>query len=106
MTRVPVLGRKLDYLLGLATGSAYNIMRSRAMASALNKIGIYDNEPIRQYLAEHLAQVLNDDLNIISRERGMEIRESLFIGPKGAVKLETIWQGDKLITAVVKEGVR
>ena len=106
MTRIPVLGRKLDYLLGIATGSAHNVVRSRIMASALNKIGIYDNEFIRQYLAEHLTQVLNNNLNIISRERGTETRESLFTGPKGAVKLETVWQGDKLITVVVKEGAR
>ncbi|MBV8706837.1 MAG: hypothetical protein JO028_06595 [Acidobacteriaceae bacterium] len=53
-----------------------------------------------------MTQVLNNDLNIISRERGTETRESLFTGPKGAVKLETVWQGDKLITVVVKEGAR
>jgi len=61
---------------------------------------------MRQYLAEHLTQVLNNDLNIISRERGMETRESLLIGLKGAVKLETVWQGNRLITTVVKEGTR
>ena len=76
------------------------------MASALGRIGIYDNESMRQYMAEHMAQVLNDSLNIINRERGTEIRESLLMGPNGAVKLETVWQEDKLITAVVKEGAR
>ncbi len=35
-----------------------------------------------------------------------ETREALLMGPGGAVKLETVWQGDKLITAVLKEGAR
>ncbi len=106
MTRVPVLGRKIDYLLGLAIGSRHNIVRSRAMASALSKIGIYDNQEMRQYLAEHLTQALSSDLNIVIRETGMETRESLLMGPRGAVKLETVWQGDRLITALMKEGFR
>ena len=33
----PILGRKLDYLLGLATGRAHSIARTGAMASALGK---------------------------------------------------------------------
>ncbi len=74
------------------------------MASALNKIGIHNNEEIRLYLAEHLTQALNSDVNIVNHERGTETRESLLMGLRGAVKLETVWRGDRLITAMVKEG--
>jgi RHS repeat-associated protein len=58
--QVAQIGRKLDYLLGLAKGNAHNVLRSQNMASALNKIGIYDSAGMRQYLAGHLNQVLND----------------------------------------------
>jgi hypothetical protein len=41
---------------------------------------------------------------IVSRQGGTEIRESLLTGPGGAVKLESVWQGDKLITVKVYGG--
>ena len=36
---VPELGRKLDFILGKATGSIHNIQRSQTMASQLGKLG-------------------------------------------------------------------
>jgi RHS repeat-associated protein len=96
---VPELGRKLDYFLGRATGNAHNIQRSKQMLSQLGRIGLPDNMETREYLAAHLTRVLNDVSNVARVElNGRVVRESLLTGPKGVVKLETVWEGAKLIT--------
>ena len=33
------------------------------------------------------------------------IRESLLMGPGGAVKLESVWDGVRLLTVVIKGGI-
>lgn len=96
------LGAKLEFLLGRATGSASNIARSQEMLASLKSIGLGDTPATRAYLAEHMGKVLNDATNILSRQaNGRIVRESLLMGPKGAAKLQTIWENTKLITANV-----
>lgn len=93
----PVIGSKLDYVFGQATGSAHNIKRSTDMLNQLNRIGIYDNEYWRNSMFQKLWQ---DYYNLIPilQENGRHVRDTLLIGPNGMLKMETIWQGGKLIT--------
>jgi len=46
-----------------------------------------------------LTKVLNDPNNISRiQSNGRIIRESLLMGPRGGLKVESIWDGTKLIT--------
>ena len=101
--RMPKLGRKLDYLFGLATGTEHNRDRSRDMLRQMERIGLRDTPATRSYLEKHLTEVLNEPSLIAGYSRdGTVFRESLLMGPGGGVKLETIWRGDQLITIKVK----
>lgn len=99
----PNLGRKLDYLFGQATGRLHNIDRSQSMLRQLQRIGLPDRPDVRRYLADHFTKVVNDPSNIVDRlENGYVKRESLLMGPRGALKMDTIWDGARLITAMLK----
>jgi hypothetical protein len=97
----PDLGRKLDYIFGKATGNEHNIARSSEMLRQLERVGLPDTFANRRLITEHLATVLNDVSNIVQAQGGRVVRESLLMGPRGAVKLETVWEGAKLITIKV-----
>lgn len=114
------LGNKLDYLFGEASGNKHNIERSRAMQEELRKIGIHNTPSGREYISNHLNDVLKDSSNISNVEVRSYIakelpgkpiveytaitRESLLMGPGGAVKVESVWDGNRLITVIVKGG--
>ncbi len=114
------LGSKLDYLFGKASGNKHNIERSKSMQAELRRIGIHDNSFGREYITNHLNDVLNDSSNISNVEiRSYTVkqlpgtpvieytsttRESLLMGPGGAVKIESVWDGNRLITIIVKGG--
>jgi RHS repeat-associated protein len=99
---VPILGQKLDYFLGRATGSIHNMQRSAQMLLQLKNIGLPDNPVTRQYLTDHLTRVLNDSSNIVKIENSIRvIRESVLAGPDGVLKLQTVWEGSKLITGIL-----
>lgn len=50
-------------------------------------------------MAEHLNNVLNDPSAIKEiQETGRIVRESLLAGPDGIVKMQSVWEGTKLIT--------
>jgi hypothetical protein len=100
----PDLGNKLNYLFGLATGSGYNIQRSTAMLSELQQVGLNDTEEVREVVTQNLAQALNNPSSVIAQTGGRTVRESLLMGPNGAVKLQSIWEGTKLITIKVFGG--
>lgn len=103
---LPELGRKLDYLFGLARGSVHNIQRSTSMLSELQRVGLNDTAQARTYVQAHLGRVLNDASSIVSQTGGRTVRESFLMGPTGGVKLETVWEGTKLITMKVFGGGR
>jgi RHS repeat-associated protein len=103
---LPELGRKLDYLFGLARGSVYNIQRSTSMLSELQRVGLNDTAQARTYVQAHLGRVLNDASSIVSQTGGRTVRESFLMGPTGGVKIETVWEGTKLITMKVLGGER
>ena len=86
----------------------------------MNKIGIQDTTSGRQYLTEHLNNVLKDPSNISNVETRTYIakelpgapvveytattRESLLMGPGGALKVESVWDGNRLLTVILKGG--
>ena len=72
------------------------------MLRQLNRIGFHDSAVNRQYLSDHLKGVLNDPASVLRVDQGGRVvRESLLMGPQGGVKLETIWEGDRLITGTI-----
>ena len=97
------LGNKTDFLLGRATGSAHNIERSQAMLKQFERIGLFDNSATRTLIKEHLAETLKEPTSIAKQlDAGRVLRESLISGPNGHLKIESIWEGNKLITAIIK----
>ena len=89
------------------------------MKAELNKIGIQDTTSGRDYLTEHLNNVLKAPSNIsnvkthtyIAKELpGTPVveyttttRESLLMGPAGALKVEFLWDGNRLLIVILKE---
>ena len=98
----PDLGRKLDYVLGKATGSAHNVERSKDMLRQMERIGFPESQGTRTYLADHLKKTLNDPTSVLrTQENGRVVRESFLNGPRGSIKVESIWEDAKLITVGV-----
>ncbi len=92
-----VIGRKLEYLFGKATGRAHNIERSTDMLRQMERIGLPDTAANRKLMTNHFQGVLNDATNISGKGRnGEAIRESLLMGPNGGVKVESIWDKNTL----------
>jgi RHS repeat-associated protein len=87
------LGRKLEYILGNATGKLHNIERSTAMAAELGRIGLRDTAETRALVTDHLTKVAQTPG--VAQANGNVVRESLLMGPGGAVKLKTIWKETK-----------
>ena len=101
------IGRKLDYVFGKSkvTEDGHNITRSIGTLKALERIGFLDNAENRSFLAKHLNDVLQATDNVKEiQDKGRILKESLLMGRFGAVKLESIWEGDKLITIMTKGG--
>ncbi|MBK7844376.1 MAG: hypothetical protein IPJ71_11870 [Bdellovibrionales bacterium] len=97
------LGRKVDFLLGKATGEVSSIQRSQAMLKEFKGIGLFDNPETRALLKDSLVKTLRDPSSIAKPlEGGRILRESLISGPNGHLKIESIWDGNKLITVIVK----
>ena len=97
MDILPDIGNKLEYFLGNATGSEHNIERSTEMLRQLNSIGLFDTPETRQYLRDQRASILSDDTNVVA-EGARITKETILYGPRGGLKWETIWEGNKLIT--------
>lgn len=98
------LGRKLEYVFGKATGSKHNIDRSVDMQRQLNKIGIFDNAEGRSIVQEHLETAFKNTTNGVVQKNGRMLKESLLTGPNGAVKVQSVWEGNKLITVEIFGG--
>jgi hypothetical protein len=105
---------KWDYLFGRVTGS-HNGPRSAQNVSQLSRIGIVDDARGRALITHHLEDVIADGSNIkrtFSNEHGtFQIRDSLFAGPGGFLKLESTWkvtdEGYRLTTIIpMGEGTR
>lgn len=68
------------------------------MLRQLNRIGIFDNDAGRNYVASKIAEAYYYATPTL-QNNGRVLREILVMGPQGGVKLETIWEDTKLITA-------
>jgi RHS repeat-associated protein len=97
------IGTKLEYIFGKATGSAHNIERSTGMLKQLESVGIFDNAAGRSLMNSHLESVYSGTKGIL-QTNGRYLRESLLMGPRGGLKVESIWEGNKLITVKLLGG--
>jgi RHS repeat-associated protein len=93
------LGQKLNFLFGQSGG--VNFQRSEGMRAALQETGLNDTVENRALVSENLTKALNDAGSIVSRTNNRVVRESFLMGPTGGVKLQSIWEGTKLITIKV-----
>ena len=101
----PNFSRKMEYIFGNATGSKHNIDRSLAMERQLNSIGIFDNTQGRKMVTDNLTKAFNNSSSISKiQDNGRVVRESLLAGYNGVVKIESIWQNEKLITVEIFGG--
>lgn len=91
------IGTKLEYVLGKATGSAHNIERSTGILRQLESVGIFDNAAGRSLLNSHLESAYNGS-RVVLQSNGRYLRESLLMGPREGLKVESVWEGNKLIT--------
>ena len=101
--RIPQIGSKLDYVFGQATGRMHNIERSTTMLRQLESIGLFDNAIGRNYLKEHLKNTFKV-VKGINQPNGRVLRESFLMGPNGGVKVESIWEENKLISIIIIGG--
>jgi hypothetical protein len=97
------IGTKLEYVFGKATGSAHNIERSTGMLRQLESVGIFDNAAGRSLMNSHLESVYSGTKGIL-QTNGRYLRESLLMGPRGGLKVESIWEGNKLISVILLGG--
>ena len=100
--RLPNLGNKLEYVFGNATGTAHNIERSQTMFGQLERIGLRDSPEARRYFTDLLQQAYQQPG--ILQSNGRILRDFLVMGPNGALRAETIWEGDDLITVFLYGG--
>lgn len=86
----------MEYLFGKATGKAHNIERSKSMLKQLQSIGNFDTPTGRAYLSRYLQNVYKTPG--VLQNNGRFIPESLLMGPNGGVKMQSIWENNRLIT--------
>lgn len=68
------------------------------MLQQMEPIGLSDTPINRLIVEEHLQNVVRNPNNIVRNQGERQTRESLLMGPNGGVKLQTVWENDKLIT--------
>lgn len=96
---IPYFGKKLEYIFGNATGNKHNIDRSIAMERQLNSIGVFDDAFGRKLVLDNLSDAFDNPSSILkTQENGRIVRESLLSGPNGVLKVESVWDREKLIT--------
>jgi RHS repeat-associated protein len=101
-----VIGNKLEYVFGNATGTIHNIERSADMERQLNRIGIFDNAEGRSIVQRHLEEAFENTTNGVVQTNGRTMKESLLVAPNGIVKVQSIWEGNNLITVEIFGGGR
>ena len=87
---------KFDYLFGRVASDVHNAARSAQNAQQFARVGVYDTPAGRAMLQSHRDGVVGDASNIartFSNEFGSyQVRDSLFSGPGGFLKVEFTWQ--------------
>lgn len=99
------IAQKLNYLFGQASGNPQTIIRSKERLRLLESIGIFDTPENRNYILNYLKNIFYDQTNIMEIQTdGRVIKDSLLIGKQGALRMQTVWLDDKLITFFLKKG--
>ncbi len=99
------IAQKLNYLFGQASGNPQTIIRSKEMLRLLESVGIFDTPENRNYILNYLENIFYDQINIMEIQTdGRVIKDSLLIGKQGALRMQTVWSDDKLITFFLKKG--
>jgi hypothetical protein len=96
----PIIGSKLDYAFGKATGRQHNITRSLENLRQLERIGLPDNASNRAYLQSHFESVYRDPRSIELRDGAFTTRISLLMGPEGGLRVKSIWVDPQLISMI------
>jgi len=103
---VPYFGSKLEFIFGNATGNKNHIERSLAMEMHLNSIGIFDDAKGKKLVLDNLSNAFNDPSSIReTKENGRVVRTSVLKGPNGDLKVESVWDKEKLISVKLGEDV-
>lgn len=102
INETPDIGNKIEYAFGNATGNEHNIARSKAMEAVLDKIGIKDDAAGRSYITEMFNEAFSHIAEGENVGNGRIRVDSLLSGKYGFAQLETIWEGNKLITFHIK----
>lgn len=90
------------------------------MKTEMAKIGVDDTPANREMIEKHLNKVLNDPNSIVKTGTKTYIakelpgkpemsylsttRESFLMGPLKGVVIESVWNGDQLVTIIIKGG--
>lgn len=71
------------------------------MKRSLERIGLQDTPENREHVRSQLQSVMNDDSSHSHTQLSnmRSVKESILTGPKGILKLVTVWEGRYLITA-------
>ena len=103
---VPYFGSKLEFIFGNATGNKNHIERSLAMELQLNSIGIFDDAKGKKLVLDNLSNAFDDPSSIReTQENGRVVRTSVLKGPNGELKVESVWDKEKLISVKLGEDV-
>lgn len=103
---IPYFGLKLEFIFGNATGNKNHIDRSLAMEQKLNNIGIFDDAKGKKLVLDNLSNAFDNPSSIIkTQNNGQIVRGSVLTGPNGILKVESIWDKEKLITVKLSEDV-
>ncbi|WHY45515.1 hypothetical protein [Lysinibacillus pakistanensis] len=103
---VPYFGSKLEFIFGNATGNKNHIDRSLAMELQLNNIGIFDDAKGKKLVLDNLSNTFDDPTSIRETlDNGRVVRTSVLKGPNGDLKVESVWDKEKLISVKLGEDV-
>jgi hypothetical protein len=65
----------------------------------------FDNDTTgMKYLEEQFAKTFFDTTNATTQANVKIVKEFLLMGPNGSVKVQSVWDGNKLITAMLYSG--
>ena len=107
------MGRKLDYQYGKANGNSHTNDRTFGLLKEMDKLGFSDTPDNRAFFEQYYNDVLNGKNSVIVNEslsiQGRSVwfattRESFLMGKYGGAKVETVWDGNRLITMIIHSG--
>ncbi|MDO4639504.1 MAG: hypothetical protein Q4A77_06600 [Leptotrichia hongkongensis] len=108
---VPIIGNKLNYVFGEATGRKHNLERTNEMALTLKGIGINNDTLGRKVVYNNLVNTFHNPHSVINRESyynpydgityNKTEREAFLMGPAGGVKISSIWWNNELKTVKI-----